>query len=175
MASEIIAYVAVSIDGYVADTAGEVHFLEQFGSDEYGYHAFFETIEGLVMGATTYEQVLGFGWPYGDRRCLVLTHRELAVPDGVTVTFSSGDTGSAIHEFADGIAGRVWVVGGGRVITEAINAGAVDTLEMYLMPVALGSGVPLFSEPIDGALGPVEATAFGNGVVRLSYDLGSRE
>jgi dihydrofolate reductase len=169
MSSEIVAYVAVSLDGYIAEADGSVEFLERFGSDEYGFHDFVSGIDAVVMGSATYEQILGFGWPYGDTPGLVLTTRELPTPEEATISFSEAATGSAIRDYAMAFEKRIWVVGGGRVITEALLAGAVDTLEMYVMPIALGSGVPLFAQPYTGRLELREALSFTNGVVKLEY------
>ena len=128
-------------------------------------------ISGLAMGATTYEQIVGWGWPYGDLPALVLTNRDLPVPDGVEIEFSSEETGGAIRAYADNTEGRLWIVGGGRVIIDAMNSGAVDVLEIYVMPVALGSGIPLFPKAFDGTLTLSESTAFSNGVVMLRYEV----
>jgi dihydrofolate reductase len=169
MAAETVAYVAVSLDGYIAEADGSVTFLDDFGSEEYDFHGFLESIGALVMGSTTYEQVLGFGWPYGDRPCLVLTSRELDVPDGANVTFTGERTGRAIRAFAESAPKRVWVVGGGRVIVDGMREGGVDLLDLFVMPVVLGTGIPLFPERFDGALELVESDRFTNGVVRLVY------
>ena len=171
MATDTIAYVAASLDGYIAGDGETVDFLEAFGSEEYDFDGFMAQIGGLVMGSTTYEQVLGWGWPYGDLPALVLTSRDLPVPDDVDVEFSSGETGGAIREYAANIEGRLWVVGGGHVIIDAMNSGAVDVLEIYVMPVALGSGIPLFPKAFDGTLTLSESTAFSNGVVMLRYEV----
>lgn len=169
MASDVVAYVAVSLDGFIAESDGSVTFLDDFGSDEYGFHDFMDGIGATVMGSTTYEQVLGFGWPYGDLSTLVLTSRSLETPEGATVTFSSERTGDAIRAFAAETDKRVWVIGGGRVVTAALQAGVVDTLELYVMPKVLGSGIPLFTEPCDQPLTLVETDTFTDGVVKLLY------
>lgn len=169
MATETIAYVAVSVDGYIAGEGGTVTFLEEFGSEEYDFHGFLDSIGAVVMGSTTYEQIAGWGWPYGDRPGLVLTHRDLPVAEGASIEFSSAPTGEAIQAFADNTDTRLWIVGGGRVILDAMHDGVVDLLELYVMPVVLGAGVPLFPGEFQGRLTLLEATSFGNGVVRLRY------
>ena len=169
MASEVVAYVAVSLDGYIAAEGGSVDFLHEYASEEYNFHGFFDTLGALVMGSTTYEQVLERGWPYGDIPCLVLTSRELEVVEEAEITFSSAKTADAIKDFAAITYKRIWVVGGGSVITSGIKQGAIDTLELYVMPVALGSGVSLFTESYDEPLNLVDSAAFSNGVVRLVY------
>jgi len=169
MASEVIAYVAVSLDGYIAGDSGTVDFLERFGTDEYGFHGFMDSVGALVLGAATYEQILGWGWPYGDKPGLVLTSRNLEVAEGANITFSSARTGAAIRNYAHSVEGRVWVVGGGKVILDGLREGGIDTLELYVMPVALGSGVPLFPGAYDGPLMLTDSQAFSNGVVKLVY------
>ena len=172
MGSQVIAYVATSLDGYIADDKGSVDFLEEFGSDEYGFDAFFEGVDALVMGSTTYDQVLGFGWPYAGTPALVLTTRHLDIPQGPKITFRAEATGKAIRAYADSFEGRVWVVGGGRVITEGLIQGAIDLLEVYVMPIALGSGIALFTSAYEGPLTLTDSQPFRNGVVKLVYSTG---
>ena len=174
MATDVVAYLAVSLDGFIAEADGTVHFLDQFGTDEFGYDSFIEGVGATVMGSATYEQVVGFGWPYGDMPTLVLTSRQLDVPDGANVTFSSERTGDAMRVFCATATKRVWVIGGGKVVTAALQAGAVDTLELYVMPVVLGRGVPLFTEPCEGPLRLIESSTYSNGVVKLVYDVSKK-
>ena len=169
MASEVVAYVAVSLDGYIAAEDGSVAFLDDYGTDEFDFHGFFSSVGAVVMGSATYEQVLGWGWPYGDTPGLILTTRDLPVADGADLTFSSEPTGDAIRSYAGITDERLWIVGGGRVIVDGMNAGAIDALELYVMPRILGSGIPLVPEPFDGSLSLVESHAYSNGVVRLIY------
>lgn len=172
MATDVVAYLAVSLDGFIAEADGGVHFLDEFGTDEYGYDDFIEGVGAAVMGSATYEQVVGFGWPYGDMPTLVLTSRQIDTPEGANITFSSERTGDAMTVFCAPITKRVWVIGGGKVVTAALQAGSVNTLELYVMPVVLGRGVPLFTEPCEGPLTLTESKAFSNGVVKLVYTLG---
>jgi dihydrofolate reductase len=169
MASEVIAYVAVSLDGYIAREDGTSDFLATFGSEEFGFHEFFATIGGVVLGGTTYRRISGRPWPYGAIPGLVLTSRDPEPSGEAELAFSDAPTGDAIRRFAEGVEQRVWVVGGGRVVTDGINQGAIDVLEIHLMPVALGSGVPLFPGPVDVPLDLVASKAYSNSVVRLVY------
>lgn len=174
MAQDVIAYVAVSLDGFIAATGGSVKFLERFDSDEYGFEDFIEGVEAVVMGSATYEQIIDWGWPYGSTPALVLTTRELPGIEETEITFSSAATGVAIRTYAAGVEGRLWIVGGGRVITDGIRDGVIDCLELYVIPVALGSGVPLFTQAYDGPLHLLESMAFSNGVVKLAYSTSTR-
>ena len=75
---ECCAFIATSLDGFVARTDGAIDWLkivEREGED-YGFAAFFASVDALVMGRNTYETARGFAaWPYAGKRCIVLTHR----------------------------------------------------------------------------------------------------
>ena len=79
---KLVLYLAVSVDGYLADEQGGVGWLggdgsepENFGS----YPAFYETVEVILMGWSTYHQIVTAlspdSWPYEGRPCYVVTHR----------------------------------------------------------------------------------------------------
>src|SRR5262249_17761195 len=68
------AFVGVSLDGFLARPDGTLDWLVQFEGEEHGYAAFFESIDTLVIGRKTYEFVQTMAWPYGGKRCVVMTH-----------------------------------------------------------------------------------------------------
>ena len=71
-------YIATSLDGYVATPDGGVEWLEPFQDEDYGYNSFIQKIGTVIMGRTTFQQVLGFGqWPYKDLRVMVLSSHPL--------------------------------------------------------------------------------------------------
>ena len=163
-------YMAISLDGMIADAEGGVDWLNRWDDADYGSAAFMDTVDVLVMGRATYDQVLGFGdWPYAGKRVFVLTSRPLGdAPDGVEGT---SDVAGLIAELRDDGA-RVWIVGGAQAAAACIAMGAVDTVELFLMPVLLGEGVPLFAG--DGPELPLalrETRTWPNGVVGLVYDV----
>ena len=102
---------------------------------------------------------------------MVLTSRTgLPVPDGADIRFASMPTADAIRGFAAETPKRLWVFGGGKVVTEGLRGGAIDTLDITIMPEAIGDGIPLFSDAYDGPMRLVEATPYANGAIRLVYD-----
>jgi dihydrofolate reductase len=69
--TEIIYYVAASLDGYIAMPDGGVDWLSPYNTanEDYGYSAFYGSVDALIEGSRTYEQVLGFGeWPHPGKR-----------------------------------------------------------------------------------------------------------
>ncbi len=139
---------------------------------EFDFDEFTADVDGLIMGRATYEQTVGFGWAWGTRPTTVLTtRRDLDVPSDADIRFSSDPTADAIRALATECEKRVWVFGGGRVVTDGILGGAIDTLDLTVVPEAIGSGIPLFTAPVPGPLRLFESTSYSGGAIRLVYDL----
>lgn len=163
-------YMAISLDGMIADAEGGVEWLNRWDDADYGTAEFMRQVDVLIMGRTTYDQVSDFGpWPYTGKRTAVLTSRPLdEAPEGVEGT---SDLAGLIAELREEGA-VVWIVGGAETAAACIAFGAVDTVELFIMPVLLGEGVPLF--PGDGQELPLtlrRTRSWPNGVVGLVYDV----
>jgi dihydrofolate reductase len=169
--SDVVASLAVTLDGFVCRTDGSVDYLDKYPLEGFDFAAWADRVGALVMGETSYVQALGWGWTWGDRPTLVLTSdSDLPVPDGADVSFVAAPTAETIAEFTSRTDKRVWVFGGGTVVTAALIGGVVDTLDITIIPEAIGDGVPLFTEPFSGPMRPLETIPFSNGAVRLVYD-----
>ena len=172
-----LVFIAASLDGYIADADEGLDWLQASGGDpaeDYGYATFFDAVDVLLMGRSTYRTVLGFdAWPYEGRRVIVAS-RSLpastdASPGGVEVT--GEEVGSLFDRLAaDGIE-RVYV-DGGRLISSCLEAGLIDELIITRVPVVLGGGVPLFSamaRPVE--LQHIATRTFPSGFVQSHYGL----
>ncbi|MXU65785.1 dihydrofolate reductase family protein [Oceanomicrobium pacificus] len=170
----IRGYIAQSTDGFVADRDGSVAFLTPFNDVDYGYDAFLGEIGTVVMGRATYDQILSFdvGWPYPDQRGIVVTSRPLDTRLGEVSAWSGPLPDLAAKLNAAGGGGDAWIVGGPRLQTAFIEAGLIDRLQLFVMPVLLGGGVPLFrSEGAPKSLALQDVRRFDKGVVGLGYRL----
>jgi dihydrofolate reductase len=168
-AADVVAGLALSLDGYIAAADGSVGFLENYPIDEADFEAFVAGIGGLITGSTTYEQAVGWGWLWGDLPTMVLTTRpDLPVPEGADVRFSAAPTAEAIRSFSAATPKRLWVFGGARVIGDGLRGGAIDTLDLTVVPEVLGKGIPLFNAPV-GPLRLESTKRYASGAVRLIY------
>ena len=142
-------YIATSVDGYIADANGSVTWLPSGDSNgnDYGYAAFYASVDALLMGRRTYDQVLGFGdWPYPGKPAYVFTrYPTAAAPPGVE--FVSADPAG----FLSGLAPRhphsaaaLWLVGGANLAEQFRRAGLIDEYRIFVIPIILGQGIPLF-------------------------------
>ncbi len=170
---DVVASLAVTLDGYVARPGGGVDYLDKYPMSDFDFDAWLARIGAVVMGRTSYEDTLRLGWGLGDRPTLVLTNRTgLPAPDGANVTFTAAPTAEAIRAFAAETPKRLWVFGGGAVVTAALLGRAVDVLDIMVVPEAIGQGVPLFTEGVGVPMRAAAAIPYPNGAVRLVYELG---
>lgn len=168
----VIYYVASSLDGYIATSDGAVEWLAPFeaSGEDYGYRAFYASVDAVLLGSRTYEQALTFGeWPYADKPSWVFSHRPLE-PAGGDVVVTDRDPREVLAALdAMGVA-RAWLVGGGALAGSFRSAGLITEYIVSIMPVVLGTGVALF-----GASGPEEhlrlvgSTSFPDGVTQARY------
>ena len=168
--ARIVYYVAASLDGFIADSSGGVDWLPDSDSSHYGYAEFYAGVEALVMGRRTYDQVLSFGdWPYSGKPAYVFTKspRRDELPE---VRFVEGSAVDFYREIAERYSGTVWLVGGADLADHFRQSGLIDEYQVFVIPIVLGQGVPLFGGP--GMLTLLElesARAHADGVVQLRY------
>lgn len=168
-------YIATSLDGYIARSDGRLDWLEHDSQgDDYGFAAFMNSVDTIVMGRNTFEQVLTFGqWLYGRRRFVVLsrTKTHFDVPDVVeaAIEVSALKPPDLMASLAEAGAHHVYV-DGGKTVQAFIAAGLIDEITITRIPVLLGAGIPLFG-PVDAdvPLGHVTTMAFPSGVVQSTY------
>jgi dihydrofolate reductase len=141
-------HIAVSLDGKIARPDGSVDdwLAAEYPAEDFGFDAFFASVDAILMGRGTYEAVLRFGggdWPYPGKPTIVMTTRPLPdPPPGVEAR--SGDVAAVVAELEGRGHRRVWVEGGGQLIRSMIAIGKLDVLELAVIPIILGDGVPLF-------------------------------
>lgn len=170
----IRGYVAASLDGFVADAAGDVDWLAPYAAADGGHRDFLGQVGTVVMGRRTHDQLssLGVGWPYPDKHGLVVTSgRGASVHHGVRFWTAGLPALIAYLRALDD--GDAWVVGGATLLAAMIEARALDRLELLVAPLLLGEGLRLFPAKAPGlenmTLNRVEA--LGRGMVRLDYGL----
>lgn len=171
---KLIAYIAISLDGKIADTKGGVDWLEtiQHPKDQdYGYGEFVQSIDTTIMGNATYQQVLGFDmpFPYADKTNYVIT-RNTELLNDENVTFISSDHAQRITELKREKGKDIWLIGGGAANTLCLQAGLLDEMIVHIMPMILGEGIPLFSEAqLMQHLHLTTSKVYSSGVVEIRY------
>ena len=167
----VSAFLALSLDGFIAGEGNDLAWLDPYNGDsqeETGYSALMASTDLLLMGRNSYDIVRTFPeWPYGDKPVVVLTHRP-AEPRP-HVSFRQGALAQVLGELWQEGARHIYL-DGGEVVRQGLQAGLVDELTLFWVPVVLGKGVSLFGgEPLPERLVPLSTAVLASGLVRVIY------
>lgn len=178
---KIVFDTAASINGWIADENNSLAWLFAVEGGEQPDEGLFPTgATVLVEGSTTYEWVLAEEdilihperWQnfHGNRPTFVFTSRQLPVPDGADIRFVSGSVSDALPAIREAAGdGDIWIVGGGDLAGQFLDAGALDELAVSVAPVTLSGGAPLFPRRLESdRLRLIEAMKIGQ-FARLIY------
>ena len=174
---KVVLFIAMSLDGYIGDRNGGVSWLG--GQDPEGavldtYSVFIKNVDTVVMGWTTYHQVVTQlspgSWPYRGLDCYVLTHRPLP-PQTEKIQAFSGPAHQLVEQLKREPAGRdIWICGGADTAAQLIRKNAIDRYVVSVIPVILGEGIPLFSRGLPQQDLRLVSAAHSNGIAELTYE-----
>ena len=176
---KVILYIAMSLDGYIADENGGVGWLsgqDPEGESEGSYPEFVRGIDTVVMGWKTYHQVMTElspdEWVYGDLMAYVITHREETSSE--KIRFVHEVPSDLIQNLKETKGKDIWICGGASIARQLMQEGMIDRFYISVIPVLLGAGVRLFGElfgelPEELELRLMETRSY-NGIVELRYE-----
>jgi dihydrofolate reductase len=136
--------VAASVDGYIAGPNGEYDWIPVEPAMD--FEALFRNVDTVLLGRHSYELVLqdpaAATWPAGAR--VIVFSRTLRQSDHPNVTVTAEPAANVVAELrAAPTGGEIWLYGGGTLFASLLAAGQVDRVEVTLIPILLGGGVPL--------------------------------
>jgi dihydrofolate reductase len=142
----IKARMGVSLDGYVATPDGLPALLAMPGfvsGASHGYPEFITDCDAVVTGRNTFLPALGAPrWPWGNLHVLTSAPLPPTAPPDVIV-IGDGPAAMTARLRSRGSDSSVHLVGGPRTIAAFHEIGELDQLELLLLPIILGGGVPL--------------------------------
>jgi dihydrofolate reductase len=139
--------VAMSLDGFIAGPNGEADWINTGPDPEFDFNAFYSQFDTILMGRRSYEFVKGAGGGGSTPGMQVFVFsRTLRQEDhpGVTIV---DDPEGLMAELRSKPGKDVWLWGGGSLFRSFAELGLVDTVEVGVIPVLLGEGVPLLPPP----------------------------
>jgi dihydrofolate reductase len=175
---KVILRVAVSLDGFIADTEGGVDWLHRFHAkgarEDYGMTEFFRSIDTVLMGRHTHDFALSHGMSgYAGMENFVFTRSKPAGKrDGVE--YVSSDPAELVTGLREKTGKDIWLCGGGNLARQLLDRKLVDEIALSVIPILLGDGIPLFQKPypqIDLQL--IECQKYKSGLVGLRYSVGN--
>jgi dihydrofolate reductase len=170
-------FIATSLDGFISRTDGSIDWLNKANAivpegEDCGYAQFMSSIDALILGRNTFEQVLTFGeWAYKSIPVVVLSRHLNTLPSNVPATVSlSAENPTQLVERLSAEGLNHLYVDGGITIQSFLAAGLIDEITVTIIPVLLGSGKSLFGAlPNDLQIEHVASKVFDFGFVQSRY------
>jgi dihydrofolate reductase len=169
----IIAYLAISADGFIARTDGDVGWLEREDpADRYGMPAFLRSIDTIVIGRVTWEVGQKLGGALVDGKRNIILSRTLPFHAAPGATIENVEVADLARRLRSEKGKNVWVMGGAQIFGAFLDAGELDDIILHVIPVLIGEGIPLLNPARrQTELKLKSSRRFANGVVRLHYQI----
>lgn len=173
---KIILYIASSLNGKIAKSDGSVNWLENIPNPnglDYGYQRFYKKVGTTIQGYKTYEQILKWDIPFPcpDKENFVFT-RKKDLKRSNHVRFITENHLEFTKVLKEKPGRDIWLIGGGQVNTLLFNAGLIDEIRVFIMPIIIPKGVELFeSIPKEKLLKLVDLKGYPTGVVEMIYEV----
>jgi dihydrofolate reductase len=175
---KVSVFIGTSLDGFIAREDGDISWLDSANKkatpgEDFGFNSFLESVDLIVMGRKTFEQVITFNdWSYKDTKMIVLTSNDIEIPEKLKKTVTTSNTLSSVQlikELSDQPINHIYV-DGGTVIQDFLSTGLVDEITVTIVPILIGNGKP-FSRllPSDLYLQHLKTTVYDFGFVQNKY------
>mgnify|MGYP002640353640 CR=1 FL=1 len=174
---KITVFMATSLDGFIADKDGKVDWLndlavDQDSNEDYGFQTLLSSVDRLVMGRNTFDQVLKFDtWGYAELPVTVISHRSTPtqLPKNAKITFLGGTPEVLMETFTKAGDKHIYL-DGGDLVRQFLNAELITEIITTSVPVLLGDGISLFHQPLSDLEWHIKETKnYPNGFIRTHW------
>lgn len=171
---KVILFIAMSLDGYIADQYGKVDWLA--GQDRQKdtvdtFEEFVKNIDTVIMGWKTYHQIITElsteHWVYPNLKSYVVTHQQ--VTSTQNIIFTSEKPQDIVSKLKQKQGKDIWICGGSQMIQPLLKSQLIDEYYITVIPILLGSGIRLFQSEYYSV--PLKLIHYreNNGMMELVY------
>jgi len=137
--------VAMSLDGYIAGPQGESDWILM--DPEIDFQALFAAFDTVLLGRKTYEATRQPGNESGMPGIQTYVFSRTLLPADYPGAIVSDDPTATVTALRQKAGKDIWLFGGGTLFRSCLQLGLVDAVEVAIIPVLLGGGVPLLPAP----------------------------
>jgi len=160
--------VAMSLDGYIGGPKGEIDWIIM--DPEIDFAAIMSQFGTLLVGRKTFETMAKAGRTTMPGMKTVVISRTLEPAKHPEVMIVGEKQNEMVASLRKGPGKDIWLFGGGSLFRSLLEAGLVDSVEVSVMPVLLGGGVPFLASPASTKKLVLTAhTIYKSGIVSLQY------
>jgi dihydrofolate reductase len=160
--------VVMSFDGYIAGPNGEADWISP--DPDFDFNAMFSQFDALLVGRRTFETMVAARRVTMPGMKTIVFSQTLRQKDHPQVTIVAKDQKSTLTALKKSAGKDIWLFGGGALFSSLVKDGLVDSIEVRIVPILLGTGVPFYSDLKNRI--PLTLTsqrAYPSGVVAVEY------
>lgn len=160
--------VAASLDGYIAGPNGEFDWIPSDPTVDFA--AIFANVDTVLLGRTSFELTQRMGGPWKPQTRVYVFSRTLDPDRHPDVTVIADDADAVVRALRAETGGDIWLFGGGELFKSLLAARQVDAVEVTVVPILLGGGVPLLpAGALRTTLALTHSRVYPSGMVSLQY------
>ena len=165
----------MSLDGYIAKPDDDISFLsavDQPGED-YGYFDFVKSVDTVIIGRKTYDNVISLGieYPHTDKEVYIITRSERPPILFSTFKYYTGSLKDLVNGLKAKEGKNIYCDGGAELVNELLREDLIDEFVISVIPVLLGDGITLFEKGRqEREIKLINARHYDKGLVQLHYE-----
>src|ERR1700757_3014783 len=172
---KVVLGLGMSLDGYIARPDGSVDFL--FMPKDYSMAPFFATVDVAVMGRKTLDVGIRMSGgkfnSFGLKSYVFSRSQPAGERDGYEITHQT--PAALIAELRKQPGKNIWMMGGGELARDFLKADLIDEMDLGIVPVLIGEGIPLFPGGFpQREFKLIENKAYSKGLIVLKYERARR-
>jgi dihydrofolate reductase len=159
---------AMSLDGYIAGPKGEADWITM--DPEFDFGEIFSQFDTILCGRVTFDAMVAAGRASMPGMKTIVFSRTLKQKNHPGVTIVTNGHRETLAALKSSRGKDIWLFGGGSLFRSLAQDGLVDTVEVAIVPILLGAGVPLLPSPANRIkLSLTAHKVHKTGIVSLEY------